>query len=151
MKHRRDFGICALAGCLLASTTGVLTAPVAAAVKVREIISAEDAEKHVGQTVTVCSVVASTRFADSTSTKLTYLNLGRAYPDQLATVVIPNQLRSLYRFRPEEYYKGKRICVAGAITMYHEKPQIVIDDPFQIRIDTAITPSTTPADEATGE
>lgn len=138
MKRRRYSGGHAVAFGLLAGLAGILVAsgPVAAAVKVREIVTAEEAEKRVGQTVTVCGVVASARYADTTQTKMTYLNLGRTYPDQLMTVVIPNQLRALYRFRPEEYYKGKRICVAGTVTMYREKPQIIIDDPFDIRIDT---------------
>lgn len=150
MKCRRYWEVHAVAFCLLAGLAGILVAPgpVAAAVKVREIVTAEEAQKRVGQTVTVCGGVASTRYADTTQTKMTYLNLGRPYPDQLLTVVIPSQLRALYRFRPEEYYKGKRICVAGTVTMYRDKPQIIIDDPFQIRIDTPVAAPATPAAES---
>jgi hypothetical protein len=127
---------------LLACPAGILISPgpVAAAVKVREIIRAEEAQKRVGQTCTVCGIVASTRYAETTPNKMTYLNLGRPYPDQVFTAAIPGPLRALYSFRPEEYYKGKNICVAGQVTLSHDKPQIVIDDPFQIRIDQPVRP-----------
>jgi DNA/RNA endonuclease YhcR with UshA esterase domain len=139
-----------VAFCLLANLAGILIAPgpVGAAVKVREIIPDEEAQKRVGQTVTVCGIVASTRYSESAKTKLTYLNLGRPYPDQSLTVVIPDQLRALYRFRPEEYFKGKKICAAGQITVYRDKPQIVIDDPSQIRLDQPVSPPANPTAES---
>jgi DNA/RNA endonuclease YhcR with UshA esterase domain len=36
---------------------------------------------------------------------------------------------------PESEYKGKRICVTGKITEFRGKPEIVANDPQQIRAD----------------
>jgi hypothetical protein len=36
---------------------------------------------------------------------------------------------------PEEDYKDKKICVTGKITAYDSLPEIIADDPKQIRIE----------------
>lgn len=153
MKRRRYLRFHPVLLCLTASLAGLLitSGPVSAAVKVREIIRAEEAQKRVGQTCTVCGMVASTRYAETTPGKMTYLNLGRPYPDQVFTAAIPGPLRALYSFRPEEYYKGKRICVTGQVTLSHDKPQIAIDDPFQIRIDQPVRPIINPPPVSTNQ
>lgn len=143
MKCRRYLGFHPVLFCLPASLAGFLmaTGPVSAAVKVREIITAEEAQQRIGQTCTVCGFVAGARYADTAPNKPTYLNLERPYPNQAFTAVIPGALRALHRFRPEEYYKGKTICVTGQIAIHRDKPQIMIDDPFQIRIEQPASPT----------
>ncbi len=94
--------------------------------------STSEAKEHFGETATVCGEVVSARYADSTKGQPTFLNLDKPYPNQVFTVVIWGNNRSKFG-TPEDAYKGKRICVSGKITAYGGLPEIVADDPKQIR------------------
>jgi len=97
-------------------------------------LSATEAKDHVGETATVCGSVVSTRYAASTKGQPTFLNLDQPYPNQIFTVLIWGSNRSKFG-TPESDYKGKRVCVNGRITEYRGVPQIVADDPKQIKAD----------------
>jgi len=97
-------------------------------------LSASEAKGHLGETATVCGNVVSTRYAASTKGQPTFLNLDKPYPSQIFTVVIWGSNRNKFGTR-ESDYKGKRICVSGKIAEYRGIPQIVADDPQQIKID----------------
>ncbi len=94
--------------------------------------STSEAKEHFGETATVYGEVVSARYADSTKGQPTFLNLDKPYPNQVFTVVIWGNNRSKFG-TPEDAYKGKRICVSGKITAYGGLPEIVADDPKQIR------------------
>jgi hypothetical protein len=134
--------------CLQASLAGVLIAslPASAEINVQKTITAEEASQHVQETNTVCGVVASTKYLSSKS-KLTLLNLGKAFPDHVFTAVIPESARAKFKEPPEVFYKGKTICVTGPITTHNEKPQIMVDDPAQIEVRETAAPAATPPAE----
>jgi DNA/RNA endonuclease YhcR with UshA esterase domain len=98
-------------------------------------LTAGEAKEHFGETATVCGQVVSTRYADSTKGQPTFLNLDKPYPNQVFTIVIWGDHRSKFG-KPEDGFKGKRICVSGKITAYAGLPEIVVEDPKQVRIDT---------------
>jgi len=125
---KRFLRISALA-CLLGLT---LTIPAIAQKK----FTASEAKEHFGETATVCGAVVSTRYADSSRGQPTFLNLDKPYPNQVFTVVIWGNNRSKFG-TPEKDYEGKRICVTGKITAYDGLPEIVTDEPKQIKIDAA--------------
>lgn len=95
-------------------------------------IPAVEAAAHVGETMTVCDRVASTRYLRR-GRRPTFLNLGRPYPDQELTVVIWGDDRVRFDAPPEDAYRGERICVTGTIETYRGTPQIVIDGPEAVR------------------
>lgn len=97
-------------------------------------LTAIEAKEHFGETATVCGEVVSTRYADSTKGQPTFLNLDKPFPNQVFTIVVWGSNRSKFG-APENDYKGKRICVTGKITAYAGVPEIVVDEPKQIRID----------------
>jgi DNA/RNA endonuclease YhcR with UshA esterase domain len=97
-------------------------------------LSAAEAKEHFGENATVCGEVVSTRYAASTKGQPTFLNLDKPYPNQVFTVVIWGDNRSKFG-KPEDDYKGKRICVSGKITAYAGLPEIVADDPKQITVE----------------
>jgi DNA/RNA endonuclease YhcR with UshA esterase domain len=117
-----------------ASLIGFLVLTFAVPVKAQKKFPASEAKDHYGETATVCGEVVSTRYADSTKGQPTFLNLDKPYPGQVFTVVIWGNNRSKFG-TPENDYKGKRICVTGKITAYAGLPEIVADEPKQIRID----------------
>lgn len=96
--------------------------------------TAAEAKEHIGENATVCGDVASTRYAPSSKGEPTFLNLDKPYPNQIFTVVIWGNNRSKFK-TPEEDYKDKKMCVTGRITAYDGLPEIIADDPKQIRIE----------------
>ena len=95
-----------------------------------ETINAFEAAAHENRVVTVCDSVASTRFLGSG--RRTFLNLARPYPDQPFTVVISYAVCGLLEEPPETRFQHGNVCIAGMVTLYEGKPQIMIHDPAQI-------------------
>jgi micrococcal nuclease len=97
-------------------------------------IASADAKEHIGETNTVCGPIAGTRYLESSASKPTLLNFDHPYPDHTFSVMIPNASRAKFSEPPEKLFKGKIVCVTGAIIDYRGKPEIVVDDPSQIVI-----------------
>jgi hypothetical protein len=91
----------------------------------------EDAKRHIGESATVCGVVASAKFEADARSKPTLLDLEKAYPHAIFTAVIYGDNRSKFG-TPETSLRGKRICVTGQISEYRGKPEIVLTDPSQL-------------------
>ena len=87
----------------------------------------EDAVRHIGETATVCGVVASAMFEANVQDQPTLLDLGEPSPHAIFTAVIYGDNRS--KFGTPEASLHKRICVTGQITDYRGKPEVVLIDP----------------------
>jgi hypothetical protein len=94
-------------------------------------LSPEEASKHIGETATVCGVVASARFLSGARSRPTLLNLGKPYPDKVFTATIFGDDRAKFG-APEKALLGKRICVSGAIKDFRGVPEIILSDPRQL-------------------
>lgn len=97
-------------------------------------IKIEDLSKHVGDSVTVCSKIYGGIFLDRSKEQLTLLNAGDKYPNAPLTIVIGPEARARFENKPELFYKDKEVCVTGKISLYKEKPQIVVYDVQQIAV-----------------
>jgi DNA/RNA endonuclease YhcR with UshA esterase domain len=95
-------------------------------------LTPSEARAHIGESATVCGTVASSRYATSTKGQPTFLNLDKPYPSHVFTVLIWGENRSKFG-APENEYRGKHICVTGKISEYKSVPEIVADDPKQIK------------------
>ena len=95
-------------------------------------LTAVQAKDHIGETATVCGVVASATFAARTKGAPTFLNLDKPYPDHIFTVVIWGNDRPKFD-QPEALYRGKRICITGTIKSFRDHPETVVTDPRHIR------------------
>jgi hypothetical protein len=93
-------------------------------------LSPEDAGQHVGETATVCGTVASAHYSPQSRGKPTFLDVGRAYPDEDLTAVIWGEDRS--KFGTPESLAGQRVCVTGPIRQYRGRPEVVLRDPSQL-------------------
>ena len=91
----------------------------------------EDAKGHIGETATVCGVVASAEYEADEQNQPTLLDLGKPYPNVIFTAVIYGENRQKFG-TPEISLRGKRICVTGQISDYQGKPEIVLTDPGQV-------------------
>jgi hypothetical protein len=97
-------------------------------------IPSEDAYKHVGDTVRVCGKIFSARFLENSGKQPTLLNMGDKFPSQHVTVVLYGDNRNKFGYKLEETLLNKNVCVVGKVEMFKEKPQIVISDPFQVKV-----------------
>src|SRR5450631_3877030 len=88
-------------------------------------ISIDSVTKHYGERVTVCSKVYGTKASE----KVTFINLGAAYPNSLLTIVIFTKDKSNFKVTPETMYADKNICVTGILKEYEEyrgRPEIIV-------------------------
>jgi hypothetical protein len=116
---------------VLLLSVGMLTQPALA----QKRLPAGEAKNHIGEVATVCGEVASTHYAPSTKGQPTFLNLDKPYPNPVFTILIWGSNRSKFG-TPENDYKVKRICATGKITEYRGGPEIVADNPGQIKLDS---------------
>ncbi len=106
------------------------TPVVAAAPKV---ITIEEAPKHVGEMVKVCTKIYGGKYIESSKAP-TLLNAGADYPDNPLTLVIWSDKRANFKNPPEVFYKGKDVCVTGKVQLYKGKPEIVVTAEEQIQL-----------------
>ena len=95
-------------------------------------IKIEDLSKHVGDSVTVCTKIYGGVFLDRSSGTPTLLNAGDKYPNAPLTVVIWPDAREKFKEKPEVFYKDKDVCITGKVSLYKDKPQIVVYNEKQL-------------------
>ena len=93
-------------------------------------IGIDSVNEHVGEKVTVCAKVYGTKALE----KVTFLNLGAAYPDSKLTIVIFAKDISNFKVTPDQMYEDKNICVTGVIKEYQGKPEIIISSSNEISV-----------------
>ena len=102
-----------------------------------DTITTAEAAQHIGETKTVCGLVADARFIEKSGKKPTFLNFDKPFPNHTFTVVIMGEHRAKFTEAPEKTYKGKTVCVTGKITENRKKPEIAVTDPSQITVKDA--------------
>ena len=94
-------------------------------------LTPDDAAKHVGETATVCGIVAGAKYAAQIRGGLTFIDFGKPYPDASFTALIFAADRPKFG-TPEQGLAGKHVCVTGKIEMFRGKAEIVLTDPKQL-------------------
>jgi hypothetical protein len=98
-------------------------------------ISIDSLSSHIGDSVTVCSKVFRAKFLEQSTRQPTFLNLGADYPNNLLTVVIFGEDRGKFSGFPEILFADKNICVTGRLQDYKGRPEIVVSNPDQIKME----------------
>jgi hypothetical protein len=94
-------------------------------------LSPEQAAGHVGETATVCGLVASATYLPQAPQSPTFLDLGKPFPNQIFSAIIFGSDRLKFGM-PETSMRDKSICVTGTIFLYQGKPKIILHDPKQL-------------------
>ena len=94
-------------------------------------LNTEEAAGHMGETTTVCGMVASAQYEANEQNQPTLLDLGKPHPNAIFTAVIYGGNRAKFG-TPETSLRGKRICVTGQISDYQGKPEIVLTEQSQL-------------------
>ena len=89
-------------------------------------IQLKDVGNYINQYVTVAGTVYGVKDMGS----LVLVNVGAAYPNQLLTVVLRDDAKSL-----AGSLDGKNIAVTGDVELYKGKPEIVVKDPGKVTHD----------------
>ena len=97
-------------------------------------IKIEDAGKHEGDSVTICTKIFGAKYFENSKNAPTLLNAGAKYPDAPLTIVIFGESRPAFKNKPEEYYPDKNICVTGKIVIYKGKPEIIITREDELKV-----------------
>jgi len=90
--------------------------------------SSSEAKDHINENAAVTGYVADVVVRE----KVAYLNFDRKYPKNTFTGVIFSE--KFQEVGPPDEYKNKNIEIKGKITLYRDKPQIIINNKNQIRI-----------------
>jgi hypothetical protein len=93
-------------------------------------ISIDSVKNYLGEKVSVCSKVYGIKSTD----KVTFINLGAAYPNSPLTIVIFAKDLVNFKETPSSLYTDKNICVTGTLKDYNGKPEIIISKPDEIAI-----------------
>lgn len=75
--------------------------------------------------VTICGTVVSTKLSNKGNI---FINLDRAFPNQVFTVSIFADKVKNFPYKPEEYLKGKTICVTGKVSDYNGTPSMNVEN-----------------------
>lgn len=94
-------------------------------------IPVDSATKHIGETVTICSTVYGVKAME----KVTFINMGSAYPNSPLTVVIFARDLGKFSDTPEKLYGNKSICVTGIIKEYKGKAEIIVNKQENIKVE----------------
>jgi hypothetical protein len=95
-------------------------------------IPSAQAKDHINETGTVCGKVADARYLESGS-RPTFLNFDKKFPDHTFTAFIAGENREKFG-TPEKDYLEKDVCVTGKIVLFNGKPEIVLTEPSQIKL-----------------
>jgi hypothetical protein len=94
-----------------------------------ETLTAAQAKAHVGESSTVCGIVASEHTATSSRGEPAFINLDSPYPTQIFTILVWGDDRKSVGELPR---LGSRACATGLIRDYKGAPEIVVRSSGQL-------------------
>jgi len=99
-----------------------------------QTIPLDSAKFYEGKTITICSKVIDT-YVSKHEDETTFINFGKPYPNNSFTVVIYAKDLDNFKYSPTNYLKGKVICITGKITIYKDKPQMIVEGEEAVKIE----------------
>jgi hypothetical protein len=95
-----------------------------------ETIQPGDAAKYIGKSITVEGPVGEVHHA--ASGKATFVDMGGRYPNNVFTGVLFSG--DAPKFPDIDSLAGKTIDITGVIKLYQGRPEIILNDPEQIKV-----------------
>jgi DNA/RNA endonuclease YhcR with UshA esterase domain len=93
------------------------------------VIAPSEAKDHSGQTVTIEGVVSEVHHA--ASGKMTFIDMGGQYPhNPFAGVIFSGDAN---KFPNVDTLDGKTVDITGRVKLYKGAPEIILNDPGQIK------------------
>lgn len=95
-------------------------------------IPAYEAKYYIGNVKNVYGRVTDVYYSRETDEFV--LSIGRFYPNQYFTVIIPGNLARRQSHRPIDYYLYQDIHVTGLISSYHGEPELFVKRNSQLQV-----------------
>jgi len=86
---------------------------------------------NTGKKVTVCGTVVSTHVSKK---KNVFINLDKAYPNQVFTIAIWSSNLINFSYAPQKYLENKKICVTGKVVDYKGVSSMYVNNEKQIEM-----------------
>lgn len=97
-----------------------------------DTLSAAQAKDLVGKRVIVKDIIAGARLFERADKTTFLINLNQPYPQTPLTIVLYD---AIYRaLNPKEGLENREIIVTGVVSIFNDKPQIVVEDVKNIKI-----------------
>lgn len=90
------------------------------------------ARYQVGNKITVCGTVVSTKFSEKSGA--TFINLDRKFPNQIFTINIWKDDRKNFSYLPEVLLNNQSVCVTGKISLYQDVPAMTVTSEESVEI-----------------
>jgi hypothetical protein len=97
-------------------------------------IAAKDASKHMGEKISVCGKVSGSKSANENAAKSTVIKLSSLGSAPLH-VVIRQDDRKNFAYKPEEYLYNKNVCISGTVSDNNGKTEIIVRKPEEITVE----------------
>lgn len=91
-----------------------------------DTIKARKAKSMINKDVIVKALVAGSRIIEKDGKSTLILSLDKPYPKTPLTVIFFN--KAFTDLNPQYLLDGKNIIVKGIVTLYKDKPQIIVSD-----------------------
>lgn len=91
-----------------------------------DTIKAKKAKSMINKAVIVKAMVAGSRLIDKDGKRTLILSLDKPYPKTPLQVIFFN--KAYTDLNPQYLLDGKNIIVKGTVTVYKDKPQIIVTD-----------------------
>jgi hypothetical protein len=99
-----------------------------------QIVTLENIARYDGHKVTICENIQGT-YLSIKAKKTDFLCFGQPYPNETFKVVIFEEALEQFSYNPTEYLKNKRVCITGEVVLYKVRPEMIITDEQQIKIE----------------
>jgi len=96
------------------------------------LISAKDAGAHINEKVVINDKIFGGKHF--TTSGITLLDVGGTHPKELLTLLIKADDRKKFTTAPEVAFKDKMVTIVGTVIDYKGKPEIIITDTTQIKV-----------------
>ena len=87
--------------------------------------------KGQNERITVCGTVVSTKLSAKGNV---FLNLDKAFPNQIFTVTIFKDRKGNFSYAPEKELMGKTICVEGKVSDFNGTPSMVLENEKAVKV-----------------
>jgi len=96
-------------------------------------IPAQEIKKHLNDSISTSDKIYGGRVLDHT--QITLLYVGGVFPEQVFTILAKEPARSALKLKTLDDLKGRKVTVTGKVTEFGGKPQIVVTNPSQLKIE----------------
>jgi hypothetical protein len=95
-------------------------------------VSAYDADRYIGEVARIYGKVFEVWYERNTDEYTLYF--GGPYSYQDFSVIVPGRFARRYSYRPERYFTNRSIAVTGLVSLWDERPEMLIKKRSQIEV-----------------